>query len=160
MLLTAAVWLTSGWLLAGPASSETAVQRWNSRLADIDALLLEREWTKAERQTRRLQKEMYSSIVSGGAEIADLTPPQRTRMVEPKFPEARLLSGRTVRVVVEFVVDVDGRPHHPKVLDSSGEFTMVLSTLEAIGEWRYRPALRQGEPIRAVMRQAVNFQVR
>jgi TonB family protein len=65
-----------------------------------------------------------------------------------------------VRVVVQCLIDSEGLPQNPQLIQSSGEFTMVLSALETLGRWRIKPATRDGVAVPVLYSLAVNFRAR
>lgn len=90
---------------------------------------------------------------------ADFVPPQRLESPLPEFPDGRAFRGLQVEVVVQVVVDSDGRPREPLILEANGEPTLVWSTLEALWRWRFRPARRDGVPVPALYRLTARFVV-
>ena len=63
----------------------------------------------------------------------------------PRFPPTR--AGRPEVATVELVVGADGWPRDPLVLHGQG--AAVHTALEALREWRFEPARRDGKPVAA-----------
>ncbi len=86
-------------------------------------------------------------------------PPVKVDAPLPEFPDGRAYRGLAVDVVVQLVIDVEGRPREPLILEAEGEPTLVWSTLEALKRWRFEPARRDGEPEAALYRLTASFVV-
>lgn len=67
-------------------------------------------------------------------------------MVLPRYPAREIASRTEGRVRVEGVVDREGRPQDLKVLETPAE-NFSASALDAIRQWRYRPAENQGQKV-------------
>ena len=91
------------------------------------------------------------------SKTSDVSPPEILKRHRPHFPEARRNRGRTVTVIVQCIIDTDGLPYNPQLRQASGEYTMVLSALETLGKWRFKPATRNGQPVRVIYNLSVNF---
>jgi len=96
---------------------------------------------------------------SGAARSGEFVPPQRLSSPLPIFPSGRLFEGLKVDVVVQVIVGVDGRPREPLIVDSLGELTLVWSALEALREWTFTPATRDGVAEAALYKLTVSFVV-
>ena len=92
-------------------------------------------------------------------EAVGVEPPRRKKTEMPTFPRARVLSGRTVSVKVMCVVDEQGMPRHPKIMESANEPVLAFAALEALGKWRFEPATRHGEKTAVWYAVTVNFEV-
>ncbi len=108
-----------------------------------------------------LESEDCGSLAEADAEDAceeqeDVEPPRKKRSPRPDLPAAKRGSGR-VSVIVQAVIGVDGRPRGPRILDSKGELTLVVASLDALRRWEFKPAERDGEPVEVYYNLAVNF---
>jgi TonB family protein len=85
----------------------------------------------------------------------DVTPPKRRSDDQPEVPRnAPKASGS---VLVEFVVDEDGRTTDAKVTESAGAI-LDAACLDAVKRWRYTPASTQGVKVKVVQRARFTFQ--
>ncbi len=76
----------------------------------------------------------------------------------PRYPPAALREGRSGLVVLEVLVDTDGRPLEVTVARSSGHRDLDRAAQRQVQEaWRFRPALHGGVPVRAVGLVPVEF---
>jgi len=72
--------------------------------------------------------------------------PVAIRSPKVKFPKGGP-AGRYV-VSVAFTVDEQGVPRHPHIVRSDNEY-FDFSALVTAQEWRFKPAMRDGQPIAA-----------
>jgi len=80
------------------------------------------------------------------APAGDWVAPRRKRGRDPVFPQARRGLEELVEVTVEIVIDTDGRPYDPVIIETAGELTLVAITLETMKSWIFEPARLDGEP--------------
>lgn len=87
----------------------------------------------------------------------EVQPPRKLRTPKPRFPQAKRRGGQAVQIVVEMIVDAKGKPREPRIVDSKGELTLVLATLDALKDWEFEPARRRGVPVAVIYNLEVNF---
>lgn len=88
----------------------------------------------------------------------DITRPVIRKQVKPVYPMGLIVEGVVGRVVVETVIDVDGRPKHCRVLDMQGGGpAMKYAALDALGQWRFDPSRKDGKPVKVHYVLTVNF---
>jgi protein TonB len=89
---------------------------------------------------------------------ADAAPVQQTpvqwnlKLVEmkpPVYPPRCLRMGIEGRVKVRVLVGENGRPQVVTLGESSGESALDQAAIDAVREWRFEPAKRNGVPVRA-----------
>ena len=82
--------------------------------------------------------------------IPDLSP-------QPEYPASALRSGQggTVRVRVE--VDAQGVPGAVVVVDRSGSRDLDRAAVDAVRNWRFQPALRNGQAVPGVLEIPFDF---
>lgn len=85
----------------------------------------------------------------------DLRPPRKVRHVVPPYPELARRAGVGGTVVVQCVIDVDGRVSEARVL--RGHPLLDAAALEAVREWRYEPTRLNGIAVPVVMTVSVTF---
>lgn len=73
----------------------------------------------------------------------------------PRRPQERCQEGY---VVVEFTVTVDGTTRDIRVLDSS-DSAFEREAVRAVQRWKYRPAMKDGEPVAVRLRVRVDFEL-
>ncbi len=83
----------------------------------------------------------------------DVTAPKKLSGSSPRVRSGQPLTGS---VVVEFVVDEDGRIREPHVVEPAGN-ALDAACLEAVRDWRYEPAASQGVKVRVVQRAKFTF---
>lgn len=85
----------------------------------------------------------------------DITPPERTKVVRPVYPPEAEKAGREGRVLLQIVVKKDGSVQYHKTLKSMKEFDNAA--IEAVRQWKYKPAMKNGEPVSVYLTAMVNF---
>jgi TonB family protein len=86
----------------------------------------------------------------------DVKPPVLVFKVDPEYPaEARRQRIRGL-VVIEAVIDSDGRVHSTRLLQSANPL-LDEAALEAVRLWRYQPATRDGKPVRVFLIVTTSF---
>lgn len=84
--------------------------------------------------------------------------PRATFQARPNYPFTLRQQSISGEVVVDFLVDEQGRVSDVRVVRSSqSEFEQP--TVAAVQKWRFEPGKRQGRPVRFRMSQAVSFAV-
>lgn len=76
--------------------------------------------------------------------------------VQPVYPASAKQAGIQGRVVLETMLSADGVPEDIRVVSSPSD-DLTQSALEAVRQWRYTPALLNGEPIAVVTDITVNY---
>lgn len=87
--------------------------------------------------------------------MLDNEPRTRAR-VAPNYPAEARSAGITGEVIVEFIVDENGRVRHPRVVRSS-DSVFEAATLRAVERWRFEPGKKNGKPVRFRMAVPVVF---
>jgi protein TonB len=77
----------------------------------------------------------------------------------PSFPEASRRRGEEGVVRVELFVDPTGRVADVRILESSGFSALDAAAVQAVREWRFRPAQRAGLPVAGSITTAVHFRL-
>jgi TonB family protein len=85
------------------------------------------------------------------------TPPVLTKQTKPKYPQAAFDKRIEGDVVVEFVVDVQGRVSKPRVVQSVAG--LDEAAIDCVRQWRFKPALKKGKPVEALLRAPVQFRI-
>lgn len=85
------------------------------------------------------------------------TVPVLEKRVEPKFPRGARSSGAEGTLVVSVLITREGTITAPVVLEPLPAPTLSYAALEALRQWRYKPATRDGEPIEVRFDLSVTF---
>jgi len=78
--------------------------------------------------------------------------------VEPEFSDEARKAKYQGTVLLTIEVGEDGKPHKLRVLRGLG-LGLDEKAIEAVSRWIFRPALRNGHPIRAAATIEVNFRL-
>ena len=76
---------------------------------------------------------------------------------EPKYPAAMLRAGVGGTVVVLAEVDAQGTPIDVRVVERSGERDLDRAAVNAVRQWRFEPAIRNGKAIATSVKVPVDF---
>lgn len=78
----------------------------------------------------------------------------------PAYPRDALANNETGSVLLEVLVDVDGRPIEVKVAKSSGVRSLDLAAKrQVLSKWRFKPAMRNGVAVQAIGLVPVDFRL-
>jgi periplasmic protein TonB len=91
---------------------------------------------------------------------AGIVAPVVIHRVEPHFPEAeRKNYRRSGTVLFEGVVGKDGRFRDVKIIRGEND-PLAPHMLEAVRQWQFRPALKDGRPVDVIYNLSANIHVR
>ena len=88
----------------------------------------------------------------------DIKEPRKTRHVPPVYPRLAQQTGVDGVVMLEAVIDVDGRVRDVRVLRSVP--LLDPAAIDAVLQWRFTPTLLNGIPVPVVMTVTVHFTLR
>jgi TonB family protein len=83
----------------------------------------------------------------------------RTHYVAAKFPDVARQRGIDGWVDVEFTVGTDGRVSDVAVIAAQPAGIFEKAALDAVGRWRYKPVVRDGQPVSESARVRLRFSV-
>ena len=83
-------------------------------------------------------------------------PPTATMVIPPRYPRELQQSKTEGSVVLVFVLDEKGRVKQPRV-ESSSHNGFERAALEAVKQWMFEPAVKDGRSVRARVRQSIRF---
>lgn len=73
------------------------------------------------------------------------------RAPAPAYPRDALRAGSQGTVLLQVLVDIDGKPLQVDIQRSSGDRRLdVVARRQVLEQWRFRPAMRDGHPIQAI----------
>jgi len=90
----------------------------------------------------------------GGGVVA----PVVLHRVDPEFSEEARKAKYQGTVVVAIEVGEDGKPHGIRIVSGLG-LGLDEKAIEAVSQWKFRPAMRNGKPVRAPATIQVNFRL-
>lgn len=89
--------------------------------------------------------------------VDGVTPPRIVERKQPEYP-AELREARVEgKVILQAVIDTDGRVSAIDVLRTSKQIAMDNAAIDAVRQWRYEPARKDGEPVKVLFTVVVNF---
>jgi protein TonB len=78
--------------------------------------------------------------------------------VEPEFSEEARKAKFSGSVTVYLYIEPDGTPSHVRVVQGVG-MGLDEKAVEAVRQYRFKPAMKDGKPVRVDLYVAVNFQI-
>lgn len=90
----------------------------------------------------------------GGAVSA----PVVVRKVEPRYDDEARLARYQSTVVLSVVVGADGQVHNVRLKQSAG-YGLDERAVESVKQWRFQPAVREGQPVPVLATIEVNFRL-
>ncbi|MBU2549396.1 MAG: TonB family protein [Proteobacteria bacterium] len=88
-----------------------------------------------------------------------ITPPGPIKRVEPVFPPLARRRGIEGRVRVRFRVDEQGLVRSPRILRSDPPGLFDQAVMDALPEWRFQPARRNGQVVQAWVETTILFRL-
>lgn len=85
-------------------------------------------------------------------------PPSVLRSIQPDYPDELRRIGKVGRVVVEAVVDSEGRVVDPRIIESADE-RFNSSALFAFKQWLFKPGMKNKQAVAARIRVPFNFAI-
>jgi TonB family protein len=94
-------------------------------------------------------------------EHKEVEAPRIIHQTKPDYPEALRRLGVGGDVVVSVIIETDGRPRQPLIVDAhEGGPALKYLALDTLRQWRFEPAKLDGKPVRVYYVLTVNFRVR
>ncbi len=88
----------------------------------------------------------------------DIKAPELIQQVQPQYPPVALQARLGGSVIVEAVVDEQGRVVKTTIVKSTAGF-FEGAALKAVREWRYRPMVLDGQPVSFILNVTVDFRI-
>jgi protein TonB len=89
---------------------------------------------------------------------AEMTRPVPIHQVQPRYTEAARRAGVQGMVILEAIIDERGHVSNVRVLRGL-PMGLDREAMEAVKQWRYRPAMLNGRPVRVYFTLTVNFTI-
>lgn len=77
---------------------------------------------------------------------SDIVPPELIERVDPVYPIAARRAGREGTVVITTIVDADGSVREARIIRGASA-ELDRAAVEAVKQWTYRPAIKNGSPV-------------
>jgi len=84
-------------------------------------------------------------------------PPRTLRAPLPKYPFEAKQKGITGKVILRFVVDTNGNAREPQIVSAVPEGVFETAALEAVVNYKFRPAMKGGKAVDCVVRLPISF---
>lgn len=144
-------------ILTGCSSTDaTYTQRANESLKQLPRAETE---SAAQRTTREDHEQAFGRKIEAFSQSDQVQPPALLKSVAPVYPPAARRAGKTGTVYVAVIIGTDGTVADAKVTSSTDpEFN--APALNAVRQWRYKPAKKDGTPVAIAITVPLLFQLR
>jgi len=86
-------------------------------------------------------------------------PPRPMTRVPPRYPPRARSKGLTGKVTLELLIGPQGDVIRARVLNANPPGIFEQAALDAIRQWRFKPATYKGQPVKMRARQVVRFKL-
>ncbi len=87
-----------------------------------------------------------------------IKPPERTVFIRPEYPEQAKKDELEGKVILEIIVNSAGDVEGDRVLTPNSVFDDAA--LLAVRQWKYKPALKEGKPVKVYLTATVEFKLK
>ena len=102
---------------------------------------------------------LVGSVVTDPVRVGgDVRPPRQLRHAPPDYPELARLTRTTGHVVLDCLIDEEGRVREVSVL--RGHPLLAPAAVAAVERWVYAPTLLNGVPVQVLMTVTVRFELK
>lgn len=98
-------------------------------------------------------KQMQTGPVTLSSELSVTCP----ELSAPDYPVLSRRLGEEGKLMLQVELDESGRISNTRIINSSGYSRLDNAALAAVKTWRCRPAVRDGQPVKAIALQPFNF---
>jgi TonB family protein len=138
------------------AQARAELEKANARmLLDLRRVLTPEQWNKLDAGG----PQPFSSAAVRPELPAGATPPTVLRRVDPQYSEEARIAKYQGTVIVRAEIGADGEPRNLAVQRSLG-MGLDEKAIEAVRQWRFSPAMLNGQPISVTAVLEVNFRLR
>jgi protein TonB len=130
--------------------------------AELQQQQLAAEQAKANQQKAAEQQSTAAAQGAQAAPVAAAANPQTSDAVllkaeQARYPTSALRAGLSGWVMVGFKITTDGRTKSVHVIDAQPRHVFDRAAMEAIDRYRFKPAMRDGNPVESNSQQKVVF---
>jgi TonB family protein len=87
----------------------------------------------------------------------NVKPPKIVNKVQPEYPASARDAKIEGTVVVDTVIDEQGRVRNPTVAESSGNADLDRSAVDTVAQWTFQPATLDGKPVEVYYTLTIRF---
>ena len=103
------------------------------------------------------EEEIKATFRVGGL----VSKPKLIKRVAPDYPEKAKKQGIEGTVILEIIIDENGNVTDARILRSPGKhFGFNDAALKAIKQWKYEPALMDGNPVKVIYTEFIKFSLK
>lgn len=102
-----------------------------------------------------VQQKTTTSPIQGS--LQGVTAPVAIKTVNPKYPHSFFHRPPAGDATIQLKIDMQGLPQDVVLIKSTGSDELDASALEAVRQYRFKPAMKDGDPIAVVLKVEVHF---
>jgi len=136
------------------AEKQQAAKQAEQQQAQLAAEQAKAKQQRLEQQPATQQKAQPTAAAVASAQTSDAV---LLKAVNPNYPTAALRSGQSGWVVVGFTVTPEGRTAEVHVIDAQPRHVFDRAAMEAVGRYRFKPAMRDGTAVASTKQQKIEF---
>lgn len=91
--------------------------------------------------------------------VAYEDPPEPISMVKPKYPELAQEAQIEGRVILNVLIDENGDVKKAIIIKGVPNTGLDEAAIEAVKQWKYKPALQRGKPVKVWVAQTIKFEL-
>jgi protein TonB len=138
--------------------SQRSAYEHNRQIAELEASLAEaqRIYTENHPRIRELHEQLIRMRAEAQQELPATTGPRLIERVEPEYTSAARAAGIRGKVELAVTIGTDGIARDIQIVRGLDP-GLDQKAIECVAKWRFRPAIRDGEPVTAFATVEVNF---
>ncbi|HEX7732286.1 MAG TPA: energy transducer TonB [Rhodanobacter sp.] len=125
-----------------------------AQLAAEQAAKAKQQRLEQQQKTAAPEQAPAAQVAAASAESTDAV---LLKAVNPNYPTAALRSGQSGWVVVGFTITPEGRTTDVHVVDAQPRHVFDRAAMEAVGRYRFKPAMRDGAAVASTKQQKIEF---
>ncbi|GAB3780904.1 energy transducer TonB [Dyella agri] len=141
------------------AEKQEAAKQAEQQQAQLAAEATKAKQQRAEQQQKAAAPEQAQPAAAAQAAVASAPTADAVllKAANPNYPTAALRSGQSGWVVVGFTITPEGRTTDVHVVDAQPRHVFDRAAMEAVGRYRFKPAMRDGTAVASTKQQKIEF---
>ncbi|MEW9625017.1 energy transducer TonB [Rhodanobacter geophilus] len=139
------------------AEKQEAAKQAEQQQAQLAAEQAKTKQQRIEQQQQKAAAPEQAPAAQVAAASAQTVDAVLLKAVNPNYPTAALRSGQSGWVVVGFTITPEGRTSDVHVVDAQPRHVFDRAAMEAVGRYRFKPAMRDGVAVASTKQQKIEF---
>lgn len=111
----------------------------------------------AANEARRTERERERREAAAEPKAPADRPAEPVARLQPDYPPAAARSREEGTVVLNVAVDASGNPGDIDFVDRSGSRELDRAAMQAVRQWRFKPAMKGGKPVASTVQVPIEF---